>query len=52
MRKYRLEKGLKQIDLARYSRVDEMTIVNWELDRTKPVKTYTDRLKKHLGVKI
>ncbi|MDD5546890.1 MAG: helix-turn-helix transcriptional regulator [Candidatus Omnitrophica bacterium] len=50
MRKCRLEKGLRQVDLAKRLGVDEMTIVNWEKDRTRPVKRYRNRLK-YLGIK-
>lgn len=38
IRKYRLENGLKQIELADKLGVTEATIGNWELDRTKPRK--------------
>ena len=41
-----------QVDLAKKLDVDEMTIVNWELDKTKPRKAYANRLKKHLGVAV
>ena len=39
------------MDLAKRLGVDEMTIVNWEHDRTRPRKVYESRIKKHLGVK-
>ncbi len=38
IRKYRLENGLKQIELADKLGVTEATIGNWELDRNKPRK--------------
>ena len=46
IRKYRLERGLKQVDLAKRLRIDEMTIVNWELDRTRPRKSHIRKLSK------
>jgi DNA-binding XRE family transcriptional regulator len=52
MRKYRFERDLKQVDLARLLNVDEMTIVNWELNRTKPRKILADRVNNRLGVEI
>jgi transcriptional regulator with XRE-family HTH domain len=45
IRKWRLEQGLFQRDLARMLGVDEMTIVNWEKGKTKPAKRYLERLK-------
>ena len=36
IKKARLEKGLKQVDVARAIGVDEMTIVNWERYDTLP----------------
>jgi len=38
LRKWRLEQGLFQRDLAKMIGVDEMTIVNWEKGRTKPTR--------------
>jgi DNA-binding transcriptional regulator YiaG len=38
IRKWRLEKGLFQVDLAKRVGVSEMTIVNWEKGRMKPIK--------------
>jgi DNA-binding XRE family transcriptional regulator len=37
-KKWRLEQGLFQSDLAKMIGVDEMTIVNWEKEKTKPAK--------------
>jgi len=37
IRKWRLEHGFFQKDLAKMVGVDEMTIVNWEKDKTAPV---------------
>jgi len=36
IRRFRLEHGLYQAQLAERIGVDEMTIVNWEKDRTAP----------------
>ena len=49
VKKWRLEQGLFQRDLARLIGVDEMTIVNWEKGKTKPIKQYLERLEKILG---
>jgi len=49
IRKWRLERGLFQVDLAKRIGVSEMTIVNWEKGRTKPIKQNFERLKKILG---
>jgi len=49
MRKWRLERGLFQVDLAKMIGVSEMTILNWEKGRTKPIKQYFERLEKILG---
>jgi DNA-binding XRE family transcriptional regulator len=49
IKKWRLEEGLFQRDLARLIGVDEMTIVNWEKGKTKPIKQYLERLEKILG---
>jgi len=40
---------LFQTDLAKMIGVNEMTIVNWEKGRTKPIKQYLERLEKILG---
>jgi uncharacterized damage-inducible protein DinB len=44
IRKWRLERGLFQVDLAKRVGVSEMTIVNWEKGRTNPVKEYFEKL--------
>jgi DNA-binding XRE family transcriptional regulator len=49
IRKWRLEQGLFQRDLAKIIGVDEMTIVNWEKGRTKPTKKNWERIKEILG---
>ncbi len=38
IRKWRLEQGLLQTDLAKLLGVAEMTIVNWEKGKTRPLK--------------
>jgi repressor LexA len=50
IKKWRLEQGLFQRDLAKMVGVDEMTIVNWEKEKTKPTKRNLERIKKILGV--
>lgn len=52
IRKARLEKGLYQVDLAKRLKVSEMTIVNWENDRTRPVKMHANRLKECLELRF
>jgi len=49
IKKWRVEQGLFQVDLAKMLGVNEMTIVNWEKGRTKPIKQYLERLEKILG---
>jgi len=49
IRKWRLEQGLFQRDLAKMIGVDEMTIVNWEKGRTKPTKKNLEKLRAVLG---
>jgi ribosome-binding protein aMBF1 (putative translation factor) len=50
IRKWRLERGLFQVDLAKRLHVDEMTIVNWEKGRTKPTRKNLEGLQKLLGI--
>jgi len=49
IRKYRKDKGISQVELAEKLEVDEMTIVNWEKRRTKPVKKSLEKLEKILS---
>jgi transcriptional regulator with XRE-family HTH domain len=49
IRKFRLERGLRQKGLAILLGANEMTIVNWEMDRRKPSKRHMERLRE-LGV--
>ena len=44
IRKWRLEQGLFQRDLATMIGMDEVTIVNWEKGRTKPSKEHIEKL--------
>jgi len=44
IKKWRLEQGLFQKDLAEMIGVDEMTIVNWEKGKTKPIRTKLEKL--------
>jgi DNA-binding XRE family transcriptional regulator len=52
IKRARLERDLYQDELAVQLGVNEMTIVNWELDRTKPIKMHRSRIKKFLGIKV
>jgi transcriptional regulator with XRE-family HTH domain len=45
IKKWRLEQGLFQRDLAKIIGVDEMTIVNWEKGRTRPKGKNLERIK-------
>jgi transcriptional regulator with XRE-family HTH domain len=49
IRKWRLEKGLLQVDLAKRIGVSEMMIVNWEKGKNRPIKQNLERLEKILG---
>jgi transcriptional regulator with XRE-family HTH domain len=52
IRKWRLEKGLYQRNLAKIIGVSEMTIVNWEKGGTKPTKKNLEGLQKLLGIEL
>jgi len=52
IRKCRLEKGMRQVDLAERLGVNEMTIVNWEQGKTEPNKAFKYRLKLEVDLKI
>lgn len=45
IKKWRLEQGFFQRDLAKRIGVNEMTIVNWEKEETKPTKRNLEALK-------
>ena len=49
VKKWRLERGLFQKDLAKMVGVAEMTIVNWEKGRTKPTKGNLERIRAIMG---
>jgi len=49
IKKWRLEQGIFQRGLARMIGVNEMTIVNWEKERTKPTRKNLERIKRVLG---
>ena len=42
IRKARLEKGLRQVDVAKAIGVDEMTIVNWESYASVPMRGHAN----------
>jgi DNA-binding XRE family transcriptional regulator len=52
IKKWRLEYGLFQKDLAKMIGVNEMTIVNWEKGRTKPTRKNLKRLRAILGFEL
>jgi len=45
IKKWRLGRGLFQKDLAKMVGADEMTIVNWEKERTELTKKNIEKLK-------
>jgi DNA-binding XRE family transcriptional regulator len=45
IKKWRLEQGLIQRDMAKMIGVDEMSIVNWETGKTEPRKMNLEKLK-------
>jgi transcriptional regulator with XRE-family HTH domain len=49
IKKWRLEQGLFQRDLAKRIGVDEMTIVNWKKGKTPPIRQNLQKLEKILG---
>jgi transcriptional regulator with XRE-family HTH domain len=50
IRRFRLEQGLYQAQLAKLTGLHEMTIVSWEKDRTVPRGEHLGRLAEALGV--
>jgi DNA-binding XRE family transcriptional regulator len=52
IKKWRLERGLFQVDLAERIGVSEMTIVNWEKGRTKSTKESLEGLNTILGFEL
>ena len=49
LRKKRMDRGLRQVDLANRLRVTEETVTNWELGRSKPATHLMARVIKFLG---
>ena len=49
LKKFRMERELFQKQLAEMLGVDEMTVVNWEKDRRKPIKKNKENLIKFLS---
>jgi len=49
IKKWRLEQGLFQKDLAKLIEVDVMTIINWEMGKTQPAKKKMEKIKEILG---
>ncbi len=49
MRKRRLDLKLTQKEVANVIGVDEMTIVNWELNHTEPLKKHISKIVHFLG---
>jgi transcriptional regulator with XRE-family HTH domain len=49
IRKRRMDLGLKQKELAQELQVDEMSIVNWEKNRTTPATCFIPRIIQFLG---
>jgi ribosome-binding protein aMBF1 (putative translation factor) len=49
IRKARLEQGLSQVVLAKKVGVNEMTIVNWEKEKTKPHGQRFEKVNRILG---
>ena len=46
IKKWRLEQGLLQTELAKMLGVNEMTIVNWETGKTKPTVASLKKIEK------
>jgi ribosome-binding protein aMBF1 (putative translation factor) len=49
IKKWRLERGLFRVDLAKRIGVSEMVIVNWEKEKTKPTRRNLEKIKAILG---
>ncbi len=49
IKKWRLEQGLLQRNLAKIIGVNEMTIVNWEKGRVRPTKRNLEKLRALFG---
>lgn len=46
----RLQKGLRQMDLAKLLGVSESAVAKWETNRTRPRVEYREKLEKALGM--
>ena len=49
IKKLRLERGLKQVELAKILGVNGMTVINWEKGRTRPGKGILERIEECFG---
>jgi transcriptional regulator with XRE-family HTH domain len=45
----RLQKGLRQVDLAELVGVSESAVTKWETNRTRPRPEYIEKIEKALG---
>ncbi len=52
IRKLRLEKGLKQVELAKVLGVSEDTVRNWEKGRTRPVGEFLRRIEGYFETQL
>jgi DNA-binding transcriptional regulator YiaG len=46
IRKWRMDKGISQVVLAKKLRVNEMTVVNWEVRGIVPAKRHLKKLRR------
>jgi len=46
IRKWRMEQGISQVELAEKLGVDEMTIVNWEVKDMTPCSRHLEKLRR------
>ena len=52
IRKLRLERGLKQVELAKVLGVSEDLVRNWEKGRTVPTREYLMRIEGYFGEEL
>ena len=52
LKELRLEKGLRQEDVARLLEVDQTTVSYWESGKTRPLKKHRKRLEKLYGCPV
>ena len=50
IKKWRLDQGLFQKELAKIIGVDEMTVVNWEKMKTRPMAAKLKKLKRFIRI--